>query len=491
MKNVTTIPGILLLFIEVLAVAVLAVVSSHLFGMADGTRITLAYLVAYLVPRAILKRARGTSQGAHVVLLLLAIFLSWVALDCLQAWSTPEGYSLQRPYVDGDAHQYYLWALYHFDGSVEESPTVFPGFPLVMLGLWKVLGLSVIWPQALNMMCTLVSVVLTGMMTRRLLAHRVKVSGPALLLTGMILMCLLQFYLMSGISILKEGIIFMAISMAGFALASMATGDEERHRPWRDIATFVAACVIIAFIRTTFLYVLLLGVLVMALPHWRRDWMLALFFAVIIVVLMVVGNHFASYSFNRHAEIMGGGWNMQRIYFKNPIYKRLIGYYFLYSTWHKVALLPLTMSLQFFLPFPWFTDYETPVVLNALCHASYGWYFIGGTVLFYFLFMSWRRGNNLGTWPWWPLLYLVALAYIMAGSMSRYVLPIQILLVPVAVYVLCRLYEGFLRRQFVVYFLVFAILVAGALLLCLELQTSAISSRFDLPLLLDYLPVGI
>lgn len=491
MRNITTIPGILLLFIEVLALAVLAVVSSHLFGMADGIRVTLAYLVAYLVPRAVLKRARGTSQGAHVVLLLLAIFLSWVALDCLQAWSAPEGYSLQRPCVDGDAHQYYLWALYHYDGSVEESPTVFPGFPLVMLGLWKVLGLSVIWPQALNMMCTLTSVVLIGMTTRRLLAHRVKVSNQALLLTGMVLTCLLQFYLMSGISILKEGIVFLSVSMAGFALASMATSDEERHRPWRDIATFVAACVIMAFIRTTFLYVLLLGVLVMALPHWRRDWMVALFFAVIIVVLMVVGNHFASYSFNRHAEIVGGGWNMQRIYFKNPIYKRLIGYYFLYSTWHKVALLPLTMSLQFFLPFPWFTDYETPVLLNILCHASYGWYFIGGTVLFYFLFMSWRRDGNMGAWPWWSLLYLVALAYIMAGSMSRYVLPIQILLVPVAAYVLCRLYEGYMRRQFVVYFLVFALLVAAALLLCLELHTGTLSSRFDLPFLADYLPVGI
>ena len=42
MRNITTIPGILLLFIEVLALAVLAVVSSHLFGMADGIRVTLA-----------------------------------------------------------------------------------------------------------------------------------------------------------------------------------------------------------------------------------------------------------------------------------------------------------------------------------------------------------------------------------------------------------------------------------------------------------------
>ena len=168
-----------------------------------------------------------------------------------------------------------------------------------------------------------------------------------------------------------------------------------------------------------------------------------------------------------------------------------MGYYFLYSTWHKLALLPVTMSLQFFLPFPWFTDYDTPVLLNVLCHASYGWYLIGAMVLFYFLFMSWRRDGNMGAWPWWPFLYYVALAYIMAGTMSRYVLPIQMLLVPVVTYVLCRLYEGHLRRQFIVYFIVFAVLSAVALLTCLELQTSAISSRFDLPLLIDYLPVGI
>ena len=51
----------LLMFDEVILFAVLAVVSSRHFGMADGARITVAYLVAYLVPRVVLRRDRGWS----------------------------------------------------------------------------------------------------------------------------------------------------------------------------------------------------------------------------------------------------------------------------------------------------------------------------------------------------------------------------------------------------------------------------------------------
>ena len=477
-------PRILLLLIELIAVAVLGMVSSRLFGFADSARITVAFAVAYSVPLVVLLKARGYSSTAHILLLLLAVLLSWVAVDNLQYWIELDGYSLQRPNLEGDARKYYKWALYRYDGSVEPTNAVFPGFPLVMLCLFRLFGLSVIWPLALNMMCTMLSVVLTGMTTRRLLAHRVTVSQQALLLGGMFFTCLLCYYVMSGISILKEGIVFLSVSMAGFALSSMATNDEDRHRLVRDIVVFVIACLVMALVRTTFLYVLMLGVVVMTIPHWRRDWVLSLCLVAMIMVLVLVGNYFSSYSFGRHAEIAQGGWNMQRIYYSKSVYMNLIGYYFLYSPLHKLALLPVTMSLQFILPLPWMQHYEVPYLQCFISRINYGWYLVGGISMFYVVFLSWRRSVNMGAWPWWPVIYYVALAYVMGGAMARYLLPVEPLLVPVVMYVMCLLYNRRWRRSFAVWMGCLAVVLTIALLVCLEIQTGAVSKWLNTPSLL-------
>ena len=79
MKKGLTTPNLPLLLAEVLVFAVCAVIASSHFGMADGLKITLAYLVAYLVPRTVLHHARGVSLPACVVLLVLAASLVAVA----------------------------------------------------------------------------------------------------------------------------------------------------------------------------------------------------------------------------------------------------------------------------------------------------------------------------------------------------------------------------------------------------------------------------
>ncbi len=472
-----TMPGMLLLIVEVIALAVLGVASASHFGLADGLSITVSYLVAYLVPLLLLKRARGTSAAAHVVLLLIALFMGFVAWDCLVEWARPEGCSLQRPNLSGDARSLYKWALHEYDGSAEYDGGIFPGFPLMMVAMWKVLGVSVIWPQAINMMFTMVSVVLTGMMTRRVLSRRIPLSDSSLVLCGMLLMCPLLYYLASGVTILKEATTFLSVTMVGYALSSMVAGDDERHRLGRDIVIFLVACLLLAFVRTTFLYSVALGVILIALPHLRRDWLLALCLLAAIAVMMFLGNHFAGYSFYRHAEIVDGGWNMQRS-FNHSYNLNIIGFYFLYSPLHRVLLLPVTMAVQFFLPMPvpWILVDEEPYWLAFFSRMSYGWYLFGGTALFYCLFMSWRRHFNIGLWAWWPVIVYVGLAYVMGGTMARYVLPFQPLMVPMVLFTLYLVFtQRRWRKAYLVYLLVLVLLVLGGLLLNHEVSWLTIS----------------
>lgn len=483
MKNGFTLPKLVLLLVQVITFAVIAVTATGQYGMADGIRITVAYLGAYLVPCVVLSKARGSSMAAHVVLLLLAMLLFYINFSRLALWTAPHGYSLQYPYVRGDSRHYYKWALYKYLGRSEDVVMIYPGFPMLMLGLWKVLGLNVVWPQAMNTMFVMLSVVLTGMTTRRLLSHRVAVSSRGLLGGAMVLMCLFTYYIVINTTILKEGSVCMSMTMAGFALSSMAACDEERRRHWRDILLLVLAGVLLALVRTTYLYFIMIGIILMAVPHWRRDWIMALSMLLVMVLLLGLGDYFSAYSFDRHAEIAGGGWNMQQTYIigdTQRFYRNFLDYYFLYSVWHKAILLPVTMAVQFLIPFPWNSEMVDSFI-NNLARWTYGWYMVSGTSLFYYLFLSWRKDMNMGAWPWWPAVLFAALAYLMAGSVARYVVPVLPLFVPVAMYVLCLLYDRRWRRSFAWWMCIFVILLVAALVLCLELQHSTVSQMLGMP----------
>ncbi len=475
MRQETTRPKLLLLLAEVLAFAVLATTASGHFGFADGCRITVAYFVAYLVPRVILTRSRDTSLAARAVLLVAALFAG--SVDCLRLvhWTSAPGYTLQMPNIAGDARNYYKCALAIYYGNPGGVSVAFPGFPLLMAGLWKVFGLSAIWPQAMNLMFTLTSVVLTGMTTRRLLVGRVTVAPTALLAGGMLLTVMLVYYLQLGISMLKEGSTFISMAMAGYALSSMAA-DARRGWQWRDVLLFVLACALLALVRTTFLYFIALGVVVMTLPHWRRDWKMALAMLAVLWVALALGDRLSSYSFDRHAEIVGGGWNMQRYFVTSTtqeFFHKVIGYYFLYTPWRRLLLLPLTAAVQFLIPLPFFSPSVS--MLTNLSKVTFGWYVVGGIALFYFVWMAWHRRAGMGAWAWWAALSFLALAYLMAGSVPRYVLFIEPLFVPVAMYVLCRLREGQWRGAFKWYAVCYVAVLAVVILLCLAIKSGVVA----------------
>lgn len=487
-KDNFTLPGMLLLLAEVILFAVLAVASSRHFGMADGARITSAYLVAYLVPRIVLRRDRGWSWTSSFILFVLAVIFVYIDFQRLTAYTLLDGYSLQEPNLMSDGRRYYKWALHQYDGRYEDFTMIFPGFPLMMVGLWKVLGVNVVWPQALNLMFTFLSVVFTAKLTRRLLSHRVSASPRALVTGGMLLTSSLTYYLILGTAILKEGSIFFSIAMAAFALSSLTTSDDERHHPYQDLLLFALACILMGLVRTTYLYFIALGVVIMSITHLKRNWRFTLCLLVIVGLSLFLGEQLSRYSFDRHAEIVTGGWNMQRTFVigkSQQFYHDVLNYYFLYSGWHKVMMLPLTMSVQFFLPLPWY-NYEEPSLINAFSRFTYGWYLIGGTSLFYYFFISWRRNENMGVWPWWPAIAFAALAYVMAGSVARYVTPILPLFVPIAMYVLCLVYEGHRRKAFIRWWIVLALVIAVVLLLCLEIQQGTISSLLHTQPLVDY-----
>ena len=465
-------PKLLLVIAEAIAVAILACVAVSQFGWSDGARITASFFIAYLVPRIILTRSRGFSVTAAFILLAVAALCVSFDIMRMSLWVKYEEFSLAFPNIGGDGRNYFKYALAMNNGSRMSDMAYYPGFSAIIVALWKVFGVSVVWPLAMNLMFTLTVVVLTGLTTRRLLTGRVTMSAQALVAMGMGLCAILFHYLVIGTCMLKEGMIFGAIAMIGFGLSEMAAVDEERHALWRDIILIVLAAVIIAVVRTSYIYFVMIGVVLMALPNWRRDWPLALCIMALLAALLLAGRYLSLYSVERHADVVNGGWNMNRFYINSAAqqpYKSLLGYYFLYSPIHRMFMLPLTISAQFLLPLPWTNPLNT-VYFSFFSRFTWGWYFVGGIASFYYAVISWRRHENMGAWPWWPALVFAAIAYVMGGSVVRYVLPIQPLFIPIAVYVLAHLRDRKWRKAFNIWVLLFVIFLIAALIISFKLK---------------------
>lgn len=460
--------------LEGVLLAILATVTLSLFRFSDAMAITASLAVAYAVPRVFYTSRSWCTHTGRVVFGLLGAMM--IALAVLTIWNDTVslGLPLSEPHLVSDDGSYYRWARHYYDGSCPMPRTAFIGFPLLILATWKVLGMSIVWPLALNVMFTLTTVVVAAAVTVRLLHDRVLQSDRWLATMGLCLTATLMYFISQGLRIQKEAMIYMAISLIGYVLVGMNSHKKSSRRVLlRDVVIWTVGCLILSLGRTTYLYFVAIGLAIMTVSYWRANVYKAIWLAVVICVMFVLGNMLARYSVDGHVEIVQGGYFMQKQYLGGAVqqpYLDMVGKYFYYPVWHRLLILPLACSVQFIIPFPWL--YNNFEILSYFPRIAWGWYAVGGIALFYFFTMSWRRGMNMGTWAWWPVSIYVIIAYVIAGTVSRYMLPIEPMAVPIAVFVIAKLREGKMRRPFILWTLVYAVLLVVTLVVCYHIQLS-------------------
>ncbi|MBQ7691569.1 MAG: hypothetical protein IJT30_10340 [Muribaculaceae bacterium] len=471
------------LLVELAALAVLAAVSARLFAPGDAWSLAGGLAVAYAVPRAAYTtRSWCTTAGRWV---LTTMGLAMCALAVLTVWecTVAAGLTTETPLLIADDGNYFRWALHHYDGRCAEPRVAFPGFPMLMLWSWRVLGVSVVWPIALNVLLTLLAVVMTAATTRRLLAGVTRQSDGWHATAALCMTAVLAYFLSQGLRVQKEAMVYLSITCIGYALAGMNNrhGGAERQ-PWRDAVLWAGGCLMLALARTTYLYFALIGLAVVGLPRFRHHWRTLLAALALAAPAIALGNHLASYSVEGHLDIVRGGYYMQKAFLSGTTqqpYLDLIGDYFMQPVWRRLAILPLACCVQFVIPFPWV--YTSPTVLTVLPRLAWGWYAVGGMVLFYYLMQFTRGGRRLGigAWAWWPAAIYVIIAYVVAGTVHRYVLPVELLGVPLAVTVLARLREGEWRRAFRRWALAYVLALATTLVVCHHIQTTYLQQLDD------------
>ena len=471
------------LAVEVAAFVVLALVSQRLFLTADAVSIVLSLVIAYSVPRWLYtSRSWASSVGRWV---FMALGLAMTALAVYTIWTTTVavGHTLAEPLLTSDDSSYYSWALHHYDGRCPEPEMAFPGLPLIMLWMWRVLGVSVVWPLAMNVLFTLLTVVVVAALTVRLLGGVTRQGATWHAAMALCLTASLAFFVSQGLRVQKEAIVYLSIALIGYVLAGMNAKSRQSSRPlWRDVLLWCVACLLLAMARTTYLYFALLGLAIVAFSSWRTHGRRLGVLTLLALAAFVLGNFFARYSIGGHFDIVKGGYHMQQAFAINgpqQPYLDLIGNYFMYPVWKRLAILPLACCVQFVIPFPWV--YNNFDVLNLLPRIAFGWYAVGGTVLFYYLMMLTRRGRMLGVgaWGWWPLCIYVVIAYVVAGSVSRYLLPVEPMAVPLAVLVVARLRECHWRKAFTWWAVAFVLVLTVVLVICYNVQLSYLHELDD------------
>lgn len=462
------------------------IVVAGYFEPFDAVSIVLAMAVAYFVPRHVLHRSRWVLPASCKLYAVLGLGLVWLSTHNLWLCTLGCGATLSNPHLTGDVGCYFQWALHFYDGT-PVSPRIlhfvhFYGLPVMMLSTWKLLGVSVVWPFAVNLMFTLLSVVMFGLMGARWLQGRVMADGSVVAFWVMLVCVGLGYFIAQGVTLQKEPMNYCGVAMTGYVLAGISNARNlASTKAWREILIFALGCVIVLFTRATMVYFLLLGV-VLATAGNVAKWRLSLSIAMVAVIVGYVSMYVLSHDSQLEQQmrvVQNSNWRCgtetYSLFLNEPSQQALVGLvgnYFSYPLWHRVLLLPVTATAQFFIPFPWTTG-EVLSLNVVLCRFTFTWYAVGGLCLFYYGAIGWRRKTGLGALALWPVLCYVAVALATAGSVARYVLPFQPVFAIIAIAVVMLLREQPTWRVWAWRWgVVYGILLVATLVVCHHVQQS-------------------
>lgn len=465
--------------LELAVVVAIMVVALSVFATGDALQVAAAFTFAIALPVLVFRRSRHYSAWGELFLLVAAIVMTMMAISHI--WMVTEGVGrpLSLPLLQSDDNRYFNCAMYYYDGSVPEPKNSFPGFPLIMMVLWKVFGVSIVWPLAMNVMLTLLAFYYTGKTAITLLEGKTNARATTVMWLTLLMCCGLMFLMSQSARLLKEALSYISIALVGYALTLLA---RRSRLQWGGYAAFVVGCLIMAVVRTTYIHFFFVGVIIVALGNIKRRWRPASAMLVIAVLAFVGGSSIAYYIISPHvfftrADLMNRSFAIDGM--QQP-YLLLISDYFSKPFYERVFYLPLTMSVQYIIPFPWVYDKGEGVnVLELFTRMRWMWYAVGGISLYYYLFISWHRGEGIGVWALWPAAVFAIVALLIGGTVSRYILPIELLFVPQAAFVILKLREGEYRKSFVMWSIFYLVVLTSTLLVCHNVQTSYLNNLED------------
>ena len=437
-------------------------INDRAFGFAQLGYVLVVLLALVLMP------------GAHVITTLIAMVGVWGVVSGVYQttpWRNREGWwtlliattvlavgivanvhcftelpgaSTEVPnLLNPDSSRYYYDALHtmgHPAGIASDVKN--HGYGLLISSLWQITGITIVAPLVLNMLVVLLSIVLCGGIAWRMLRGETTKSGRWIASCAMIMSASVSYFLNSGTLILKEALIIFAFSLIGFSMTSLVKMPTSRRRIVKMLLMFIVGIVIISFLRFNYLLMPIIGVVI--LMKWQRKHLIMS--ATMVGICVVAWGVTALLVFQSQSEMaqvsakIVEGVGLESSFFlydpHHAVYNSVVDGYLEYPWWKKVVLLPMSASVQYLIPLPWgFGDDVQYGYTLAYAHFSFPWYLVGGLIVYYFISAMRRSPDILRRVTAWAALMWLVPAYLFAGTVSRYALPLLPVLIPSAVYV--------------------------------------------------------
>ena len=357
----------------------------------------------------------------------------------INAGATTELPLLQNP----DSLRFYNDALYtmgHDLGVAADMKN--HGYGMLIAMLWHITGITIVAPLVINMTAILLSIVLCGGIAWRMLRGETTHSGRWIASCAMIMSASVCYFLNSGTLLLKESLLIFAFAMIAYSMTSLVKMPTSRRRKVKMLLMFLVGAIILSMLRYNFLFMPIVGAVI--LVKWQREHLFMGAMMIVICVLSWVG--YSSIMYNNQMEMAETsakiltGFGLNDSFFLNNsdhrLYNQIVEGYFDYPWWQKLLILPMSAAVQYLIPLPWgFGDDIQYGYTLAYAHVSFQWYAVGGLIVYYFMTAMRRSPDILRRVTAWGALMWLVPAYLFAGTVSRYTLPLLPILIPSAVYV--------------------------------------------------------
>lgn len=424
---------------QLLALAVLVAVVAWLPHVPSVAMAGASVAVWGVVAAAYGRAGNVTAVGRYWLLALTATLCVGVALNFNQLAASGQSPLLPQ-FGNFDMARYYYGATFISDmgeGYLDGRNAL--GYAVVIAGLWKLTGCTLLSPMMLNVLAALLTIVLTGVLTRRLLSGRCRRSDGWLMTAGMIASGSVCYLTFSGTLLMKESL--TALSLAAAALSALRLRNGSPYKGFLVGASlYVVSCVAVGVLRPGWAIVPL-AVLSVAFCGcgWRRRVAVgSVGVAAVAVCLCCESMMHHWYDVTFHIP------DIDRLSdaFTSPSAGRDAYYtllerigYFSGPWWERVLWLPMTAAVQFLTPFPWnFTREISTSVTLAAVKFSYPWYALGGALLYYWGRCVRRSPHELSIITALATLFWLGFAWFCGGTVARYACNLVPMLVPAAVY---------------------------------------------------------
>ncbi len=454
--------------VDIVIVAVIVLLPLIILIPTGAIPIGISLLLVYILPRYWYKKSefytllgQGALAVAYIVMAFLFIINHWQA--------TVQMGSVDAPWLLNDSLSFYRLSYDIVQGGIDESSPKVPyfGYP-AFLSFFLLLGINdIAYPVICNILLLLCSMIMVGRCVMLVVDDKPmarSISGYA-----MALMAMVPGVMGYGSVLSKEPFVVFAIVTSVGALYAI----RRRNHTILNTLLLLLSIVILTACRASYLYVMLLLVIgVYACKPKVADILPFVCIVFAVVCAIYIGSQ-ASYWGSSDYVLYYVNEEYSTSFFcgeSQAPFEEMIGPYNTYPHWMRILLLPVTIVVQFMIPFPFETvSAQEGLPLSTAYHRmSYLWYIAALPMIAYYVFylLRGRGGQKLLILSIWAAISYCIPAYITAGTTSRYAYCFVPILAIMGGYVLYSVLDN--RRELnrlMVFAIIYIVLIIAALYL--------------------------